>query len=224
MDEKVSVIIPTYNEAGNIKKLITEIHKNRRDAEIIVVDDNSPDGTAEIAKSIPHVKVLVRKNQRGLGSAVIGGFRIASGDIFCVMDADLSHPPELIPKLRKALENADFALASRYVKGGGSENWPLLRKIISKAATLLARGVTSASDPMSGYFMFRKNIIQGVELQPEGFKIGLEILVKGKQDRIAEVPYTFRDRFAGKSKLGIRTNLQYLHHLIKLYRYKYGKK
>jgi dolichol-phosphate mannosyltransferase len=221
---KLSVIIPTYNEAENIASLIEKIHKHARDAEIIVVDDNSPDRTADIVAKlrISGIKLFVRKKEKGLSSAVIAGFRMASGDAVCVMDADHSHPPELIPKLRKALEEADFVLASRYVKGGGCEHWPLARKIISKAATLLARPLTTVSDPMSGFFMFRRHIIDGVELRPEGFKIGLEILVKARPN-VKEVPFIFKNRFAGKSKLGMKTNLHYLHHLINLYRYKYGK-
>ena len=226
--KSLSIIITTYNEAENIASLIKEIHKFSKDAEIVVVDDNSPDGTPNIVKDlrkkIKKIKLLVRKNERGLSSAVLAGFKIASGDYICVIDADHSHPPELIPKLRKELENADIVVASRYVKGGGCENWPFLRQLVSKFATLLARPLTPVKDPMSGFFMLKKGVIEGVEFHPEGFKIGLEILVKGKHKVIKEVPFVFRDRRAGKSKLGIKTNLQYINHLIKLYRYKWYEK
>ncbi|MBW2995091.1 glycosyltransferase [Candidatus Woesearchaeota archaeon] len=159
----LSIIIPTYNEAENISSLIQDIYKHVNDAEIVVVDDNSPDGTADIIQSLKkkfkNLKLLIRKEEKGLSSAVLAGFKIASGQNYCVMDADYSHPPEFIPRLRKELDDADMIFASRYVKGGGCENWPLLRRFISKFATILARQLTSVKDPMSGFFMLKKHII-----------------------------------------------------------------
>lgn len=225
---KISIIIPTYNEADNIASLIIKIEKAYRDAEIIVVDDNSPDGTAgivrELQKTNPKIKLKLRLSKRGLSSAVIDGFSVASGSIIGVMDADHSHPPELLPKIIKKMEDYDFILGSRYIKGGGISNWPLSRKLISKFATLLARPLVSIKDPMSGYFMFKRKIIRGVKLEPEGFKIALEILVKAQPKHVKEIPFIFNDRQAGKSKLGMETNFIYLHHLIKLYKYKYCKR
>jgi dolichol-phosphate mannosyltransferase len=225
--EKLSVVIPTLDEADNIASLIKKVHKVC-DAEIIVVDDNSKDGTSKIVKDLAKkdskIRILVRRNKRGLSSAVLDGIKIASGNLICVMDADHSHPPELIPRMRKEMQNADFVLGSRYVKGGGIENWPFSRKIMSKFATLLAKPLVSVKDPMSGFFMFRKKIINGIKLQPKGFKIALEILVKGKHKAVKEIPFVFKDRQAGKSKLGVETNIHYIGHLVKLYSYKHGKR
>ncbi|MBW2992576.1 polyprenol monophosphomannose synthase [Candidatus Woesearchaeota archaeon] len=222
----ISVVIPTYNEAENIAKLVKGIKnslKNRK-YEIIIVDDNSPDNTAKIAISLKNkfpIKVIKRKT-RGLSSAVIAGFRFAKGDIIGVMDADLSHPQKKIPELIKALEkqNYDLAIGSRHIKGGGVEEWPFYRKTMSKFATLLARPLTNAKDPMSGFFFFKKKILKNVKLNPIGYKILLEILVKGKQKNIKEIPYIFRNRKIGKSKIGAKVYLDYLRHIFRLLRYK----
>lgn len=226
----ISIIIPTYNEKENIKNLIVEISnifkKNKIKGEIIIVDDNSPDGTGKIAENMIkkyRVKVLRRKGKLGLSSAVVAGFKAAKGNILGVMDADFSHPPEIIPELIKPIlnENIDFVIGSRHVKGGGIENWPLLRKIISKGATLLARIVTDVKDPMSGLFFLKKSVIKSIKFDSKGFKICLEILVKGNYKSIREVPYIFKDRRAGKSKLGAGEYLDYLSTLMKLICRKY---
>lgn len=229
----ISVIIPTYNEKENIKNLIVEISnifkKNKIKGEIIIVDDNSPDGTGKIAENLSKkypVKVLHRKGKLGLSSAVVAGFKAAKGNILGVMDADFSHPPEIIPKLIKPIldENIDFVIGSRHVKGGGMENWPLLRKIISKGATLLARTVTNVKDPMSGLFFLKKSVIKNIKFDSKGFKICLEILVKGNYKTVNEVPYIFKDRRAGKSKLGAGEYFNYLITLMRLLKYKLAKR
>ena len=225
----ISVILPTYNEAQNIKRIVPSIVKVLRDeamdGEVIVVDDNSPDGTAGIASNLADsypVKVQVRKSGRGLSKAVIEGFGMARGDICVVMDADLSHPVEKIPDMvRPILEGkCDATVGSRYVDGGGAQNWPLVRKIVSKGAGLLAKGVTVLSDPTSGFMAVRRSILQGVELDPLGWKIVLEVVVKTKS-KVKEIPIVFADRIEGESKLGPRAQVDYLRHLGRLYAYRY---
>ncbi|MDO8740146.1 MAG: polyprenol monophosphomannose synthase [Candidatus Woesearchaeota archaeon] len=229
----ISIIIPTYNEKENIKNLIAEISnifkKNKIKGEIIIVDDNSPDGTGKIAENLSKkysVKVLHRKGKLGLSSAVVAGFKAAKGSILGVMDADFSHPPEIIPELIKPIlnENIDFVIGSRHVKGGGIENWPLLRKLISKGATLLAKTVTNVKDPMSGLFFLKKSVIKGIKFDSKGFKICLEILVKGSYKTVKEVPYIFKDRRVGKSKLGAGEYLNYVVTLARLIKYKIARK
>jgi dolichol-phosphate mannosyltransferase len=223
----ISIVIPTYNEAENIPIIIDKIFnvlkQNSLDGEVIIVDDDSPDGTWEIAeklKPIYNIKVLRRLDMRGLSSAVIDGFKTASGDIIGVMDADMSHPPEKIPELLLPLlsGDADFVIGSRYVEGARIENWPLGRKVTSRIVALAVRGLTRVRDPMSGFFFFRKGVIEGIELSPKGgFKIGLQIIVKGKYNNTTEVPINFRDRRHGHSKLGFRVVLYDLLLISKLY-------
>jgi dolichol-phosphate mannosyltransferase len=225
MDGRVSIVIPTYNERENLQALVERIFVacNGMDIEVVVSDDNSPDGTADLAEELGKrfpVKVVRRLRDRGLSKAVLDGFRNASGDILGVMDADLSHPPEKIPEMVKALEKADVVVGSRMLEGGGVEDWPLARKLISTGATLLARPLTGVSDPMSGFFFIRRRVIEGVVLNPMGYKILLEILVKGRYSNVAEVPFVFLDRQTGESKLNMKIQLQYLAHLLRLYVYK----
>jgi dolichol-phosphate mannosyltransferase len=225
----ISIIIPTYDEAHNIRMIIPTLSKvlssEGIEGEIIVVDDDSPDGTAKIALELSDrypVRVHVCKDERGLSKAVIKGFELAEGDICIVMDADLSHPVEKVPAMVKPiLENeCDATVGTRYVAGGGCESWGLLRRVISKSAGLLAKGVTSLSDPTSGFMAIRKSIINGKPLDPLGWKIVLEVIVKTKP-RVLEVPIIFSDRKEGKSKLGLRAQFDYVHHLWRLYCYKY---
>jgi dolichol-phosphate mannosyltransferase len=225
----ISIILPTYNEAQNIKRIVPAITKvfqeKAIEGEVIVVDDNSPDGTADIASNLANsypVKVHVRKGGRGLSSAVIEGFGLAKGDVCIVMDADLSHPVEKIPDMiQPILEGrCDATVGSRYVAGGGAQKWPLLRRIASKGAGLLAKGVTSLSDPTSGFMAVRKRILEGVKLDPLGWKIVLEVVVKTRS-RVMEVPIVFSDRQAGKSKLGLGAQVDYLRHLVRLYAHRY---
>lgn len=222
----ISIITPTYNEAKNIKELIIEISKAMKNIpyEIIVSDDNSPDGTAKIAfqlsKKYP-VRTLIRKRNKGLSPAVCDGFKIAKGDIIAVIDADLSHPPEIIPKMIKAMKekDSDIVVASRLIKGGNIKNWPFKRKLISFIATSLTKPITKVKDPMSGFFIFRKDVIKGAKLKTKGYKILLEILGKGNYRKVTEYPFTFKDRVAGKSKLNLRTELQYLIQVMDLFIY-----
>ncbi len=222
----ISIIIPTYNERDNLEELFSRIERSLRGLsyEIVLVDDNSPDGTAdkarELSSSYP-VKIIVRPKRLGLSSAVMDGMNAARGDIIAVMDADLQHPPEVLSALYERIEKGcDIAIASRYIEGGSVENWSPLRKLISRGSIVLAwillPRVRRVKDPASGYFMFRRGILDGVELNPRGFKILMEILVKGKYDRVCEVPYTFGLRRSGSSKLGAKVIVSYVLHVLDL--------
>lgn len=226
MSKALSLIIPTYNERDNIVPLVNQIHRalSGYDYEVIFIDDDSKDGTAaaidEMKGHYP-VRVVVRKGKRGLASAVVDGIDYADSDVVVVMDADLQHPPEVIPGLLRTLENgADIAIASRYVAGGECVGWGLIRRIISKGAILIAHlylpTTKKVNDPMSGFFMFRKQVVSGVALKPTGYKILLELLVKGRYQQLAEVPYCFCCRQEGKSKLGMKQQLHYLKHVYSL--------
>jgi dolichol-phosphate mannosyltransferase len=230
MSKVVSIIIPTYNERDNITPLVRRINDalSSYDYEIIFIDDNSSDGTAELASTLSFeypIKVVVRKNKRGLASAVVDGLGQASGEIVGVMDADLQHPPEVIPDLLQTIKGgADIAIASRYVKGGGCQGWGLLRRIMSKGAIVLAHLLLPSTrqirDPMSGFFMFQRPVVAQSHLKPTGFKILLEVLMEGEFHNTAEVPYTFKTRSGGQSKLNARQQVDYLKHLFSLMRRK----
>ncbi|HTH71376.1 MAG TPA: polyprenol monophosphomannose synthase [Candidatus Saccharimonadales bacterium] len=212
----LSVVVPTYNEVGSVPKLAERLHAalGARDWELVIVDDGSPDGTADIAAALaPRIptNVVRRAGKGGLASAVIAGFAAARGDILVVMDADLSHPPELVPALLSAIEDgADLAVGSRYVAGGGVEDWPMKRQIVSRVACLMGSVLVPVSDATSGFFALRRSVIDGVTLNPIGFKIGFEVIARGRYRSVVEVPYTFRDRELGASKFGRREVGQYV--------------
>jgi len=221
--------VPTYNERQNLQELVSRIDSSCQtaniEAEILIVDDNSPDGTGSYAEELGkryRIEVIHRSGKLGLSSAVLEGFERATGSILVVMDADLSHPPEKIPELVERIVDgdADMTIGSRHIRGGSIENWSFYRRIVSKGATLLARGLTKVKDPMSGFFAIRRSVIDGVKLNPVGYKIGLEILVKGNISNVVEVPITFANRKSGKSKLGGSVYLTYIDHLIMLYEHK----
>ncbi len=228
MNKTVSLIVPTYNEYDNIVPLVERIHRalSPHNYEILFIDDDSADGTAELASSLSAkypVRVIVRKDKRGLASAVVDGLSQASGDVIAVIDADLQHPPEVLPDLLEAIEkDADIAVASRYVAGGGCQGWSLTRRIMSKVAIIIAHLLLPAtrkvSDPMSGFFVFRKGVVSNARLNPSGFKILLEILMIGKFNRVAEVPFIFVTRERGESKLSARQQIDYLKHVYSLMR------
>ena len=209
----ISIIAPCYNERDNIKEFITgvfELLKSKDlDGELIIVDDDSPDGTGQIAagmkKDYTNLKVLIRKERLCLSSAVVRGFQTAEGDIMVVMDADLSHPPDVIPRLIEPIKQGKYEMTvgSRYIKGGRAIHWPFKRRIISRAAILLAGAVSRLKDPTSGFFAFKRSVLEGVKLRPKGQKIGLELIAKGNYKNIAEISYVFRERRYGKSKLTI---------------------
>jgi dolichol-phosphate mannosyltransferase len=226
MQEMLSIVIPTYKEKDNLTLLVNRIHKalSDRDYEIIIVDDNSQDGTSELAAQLAKqypVKLFVRRKEKGLATAVIHGIKQASGDIIGVMDADLQHPPEVLPRLLQAVEGgADMVFASRYIEGGGCPNWSMSRKIVSKVAAMVSHILLPSSrrvkDPMSGYFMFRSKNVDPDRLKPLGYKIALEIMLVGSFKNITEVPFIFEERSAGQSKLNARQQIDYLKHIFSL--------
>ena len=225
---KFSLVVPTYNEAGGIERLIEALSKtfleHDLDGEIVVVDDNSPDGTGKIVDSLAErypVRCLHRPGKLGLSSGVIDGWRFARPESEAVgaIDADFSHDINVIPKMVKALEEgADLAIGSRYVPGGGIEDWPWKRKFTSQVAILLAQPLTAVKDITSGFFLVRRTAIEGVELDPIGFKIGLEVIAKARYKRFVEIPYVFTDRVAGESKLNGGEIANYLRQLGRIYR------
>ncbi|HET9097009.1 MAG TPA: polyprenol monophosphomannose synthase [Candidatus Baltobacteraceae bacterium] len=224
---KFSIVIPTYNEAGGIERLLRALNdvfvQNSLDGEVIVVDDNSPDGTGAIVDRLSAelpVRCLHRPGKLGLSSGVIDGWKFArpESEALGAMDADFSHDIDILPKMVQALENGyGLAVGSRYVKGGGITNWPAKRIITSKVACMLAKPLTPINDITSGYLLVRREAIEGVELDPIGFKIGLEVIAKGHYGKAIEVPYVFTDRVVGQSKMNQKEIFNYLKQLRKLY-------
>jgi dolichol-phosphate mannosyltransferase len=232
---KLGLVIPTLNEAGNIPLLLDRLSATVAatavDCEFIIVDDASSDGTPEVARAYavhdPRVRVFVRRGERGLAGAVIHGWAQTDANLLGVIDADLQHPPELLPELLHRVRNGnDIAIASRYVSGNGNSlgEWNRFRIFVSRCSTLLAtaplrgRGL-KVKDPLSGYFVLRRDCIDALRLQPEGFKILLEILVKGRIRNATEVPFHFATRQSGKSKADFKVALHYFALLGKLSRY-----
>ena len=227
----LSIIIPTYNEAGNLPELLRRVSRVVTErgiaSEVLVMDDSSPDGTAEVARKVDvtvPVRVVERTGERGLSPAVIEGIGCARGTYVLVMDADLQHPPEALPDLLEAVRNgADFVIGSRYVPGGVSQDFNWYRRLNSRAATLLAAPLLGGRvrDPMAGFFCFRRDLAADCELSAVGYKIGLEILVKCRPAKVAEVPITFGTRLAGDSKMNLSQQVDYLRHLRRLYEWRW---
>lgn len=224
-----SVIVPTYNERKNITEFVERVEATLEDIEheLIVVDDDSPDGTWELAQELaednPNLKVIRRTNEKGLATAVVRGLEEANGEKLAVIDADLQHPPQkLLDIYEKLIKNYDIVVASRNMEGGGVEEWPWYRKAVSKGAELISRvflpSTREITDPMSGFFGLDRSVIEDKKLEPEGYKILLEILEKGDYDNTAEIPYTFENREKGSSALGTRQYINYLKHVFKLAR------
>jgi dolichol-phosphate mannosyltransferase len=228
MKQSVSLLIPTYNEHDNIAPLVERIHRALPDGgyQILFIDDNSSDGTAQAVEALTAkypVRVKVRKDKKGLASAVVDGIELTDSDVILVMDADLQHPPEVIPDVLAAIDNgADIAIGSRYVPGGGCQGWSLLRRFISKGAIFLSHLLLPATrgvkDPMSGFFALHREVIKDAKLNPSGFKILLEILMMGRFNKVAEVPFIFVTRERGQSKLNARQQIDYLKHIYSLMR------
>ena len=234
-DPKLSIIIPTFREVMNIPLLVREIAHYLKsqisDWELIIVDDDSRDGTVAICESLQKsgfpIKLVVRKNEQGLATAVMEGFKHARAPIFVVMDGDLSHMPAAVPLLYEAIINgAEFAVGSRYVLGGGTDDkWTFYRYLNSKVASLLARPLVALGDPMSGFFAMPRSLWERCQcLSPVGYKIGLEMLVKCNPQNIKEIPIYFRTRKLGESKLTVKQQFLYLFHLCSLYRYKFTER
>jgi dolichol-phosphate mannosyltransferase len=215
----LTVIIPTFKEEANIRTIVTEVNtvfqRSGLNGEIMVVDDNSPDNTIAIVNEMkgmfPNLSLLVRTSDPGLSQSVADGFLHACSDIFIVIDADLSHPPTLIPKMYEEIRaGCDIVIGSRYMEGGGIKKWPLKRRIISIGATFLGRLLfPDVSDPVSGFFAVRKSVVAGAPLKPRGYKILLEVLGKGTWENDKEIPFEFSDREIGASKLKIKMIIEY---------------
>jgi len=224
---KFSIVVPTYNEAGGIERLIRSLSEvfaqHNLDGEIIVVDDNSPDGTGAIVDRLSTelpVRCLHRPGKLGLSSGVIEGWKFARPDSEALgaMDADFSHDINIVPRMVKAIEEGyGLAVGSRYIAGGGITNWPFKRIVTSKVACMLAQPLTRIKDITSGYFLVRREALEGVELDPIGFKIGLEVIAKAHYGKAIEIPYVFTDRIVGESKLNQKEIFNYLKQLRKLY-------
>ena len=231
---QISIILPTYNESQNIVNILKSIKENIPkgiSTETIVVDDNSPDGTGKIVDDyISNIKkiaentidVIHRTAKNGLSSAILNGIQNAKGETILVMDSDFSHPPQIIPKMIEAFKQSqcDLVVASRYITGGKINGWTIKRKLMSKVATLIAKkGLNvKTKDPMSGFFAFKKNIINELNFDALGYKFLLELLVKTKGVNVKEIPYTFEDRKLGSSKLDSSTIIDYFKSVWKLYK------
>lgn len=222
----ISIIVPTYKERENIPLVIERVEQLRQthglEAELLFMDDMSRDGSVEYVQGCGHdwVRIIERTANRGLSPAVIDGFRAAKNPVIVCMDCDLSHPPEVIPQMIFALSSgAQFVIGSRYVPGGSTDDdWGFFRWLNSRVATLLARPLTKAQDPMSGFFALRKaDFDKAQDLNPIGYKIALELIVKCGFENVAEVPIHFSDRIHGESKLSFKEQLRYIQHLRRLY-------
>ena len=218
----LALVVPTYNERERLPELVRAVFDAYRDSgidgELVIVDDNSPDGTGRVADDLAlryPIRVVHRPGKLGLGTAVVEGFAAATAEIVGVIDADLSHPPELVPRLLRVMqdEGADLVIGSRYVPGGGTSNWQLSRVLMSKFACLLARGLTPVRDATSGLFLMRRDRARGVTISAGGFKICLELLVRSQPHRVAEVPYVFEGRTAGESKMNLKEATGYIRQL-----------
>lgn len=237
MSSDVSLVIPTYNESGSLPAVMETVSRladeHSLDLEIIVVDDMSPDGTAEVARrkaselggGAPggpegRFRILERRGPRGLTPAVAYGFEHAGGEFVGVCDADGSHDLRILPRMLELLASGewDLVVGSRYIPGGGAdETWPMKRYLLSRLAALSARPLTPVRDPMAGFFFLRKSLLERAPVGGSGYKVLLEILVRAAPGRVVEVPYVFRDRTAGESKLGAGVVLRDLRQLVGLY-------
>ncbi len=230
-ENSLALVIPTIDEVGNIDRLLSELTDalsgTDYEYEIVVVDDGSTDGTVERVqnwtKRDPRIRVIARAGERGLAGAVLYGWSQSRANLLGVIDADLQHPPELLPELLKAAEQADIAIASRYARSQGTKGWNPLRAAVSRLSTLVAAPLISkknlgVTDPMSGFFVIHRRCIEGLTFQTTGFKLLLEILVRGRIQKALEVPYHFGLRRAGRSKASATVAFHYLHLLGRLSR------
>lgn len=208
----LSIVVPTYNERERLPMLVAAVFEayaaESLDGELVIVDDNSPDGTGAIADELARryrITVIHRAGKLGLGTAVVEGFAAATAPVVGVIDADLSHPPAMLPRMLAVLRrrHADVVVASRYIPGGGTRNWPMTRLWMSRLACALAFGLTPVSDATSGFFLIRRDLAREVQIKAGGFKICLELLVRGRPARVVEVPYVFENRTAGQSKMNL---------------------
>jgi len=225
----LSLVAPTYNERDRLPDLVRAIfdayHAGGVEGDLVIVDDNSPDGTGAVADQLAArypIRVVHRAGKLGLGTAVIEGFNASDAAIVGVIDADLSHPPQLVPRMLKAMldERADVVIGSRYIPGGGTGDWELSRRLMSRFACLLARGLTPVRDVTSGFFLIRRDLARGVTISAGGFKICLELLIRTAPTLVIEVPYVFQARTAGQSKMNMKEALGYVRQLRDLHAFR----
>jgi dolichol-phosphate mannosyltransferase len=230
-ENRFALVVPTLDETGNIDRVLSELtaalSETQYEYEILVVDDGSTDGTVkqvrDWAKLDPRIRLISRAGERGLAGAVLYGWSQSRANLLGVIDADLQHPPELLLELLKAAEHADIAIASRYARNQGTKGWNPLRAAVSRLSTLAAAPLISmknlgVTDPMSGFFVIHRRCIEGLTFQTTGFKLLLEILVRGRIQKAQEVPYHFGLRRAGRSKANATVAFHYLHLLGRLSR------
>jgi dolichol-phosphate mannosyltransferase len=228
----LSIIVPTYKEVLNIPHLLERIDKLRRtkgiECEVLFMDDDSADGSIEAVEKSGYgfARIVVRKQNRGLSPAVIDGMRLATNPVLVCMDCDLSHPVEKIPSMVLALASGQqMVLGSRYVPGAStSDDWGIFRWLNSRVATLLASPLTHVNDPMSGFFVLRKSDFNAAhDLNPVGYKIALELIVKCGMKNVGEIPINFVNRVHGESKLTLVEQLKFIKHLRRLYLHQFGE-
>lgn len=229
---KVSIVVPSYNESGNVANLVEQIDAALKgiEHEIIFVDDSTDDTPRvieEICKVNPNVRLKHRDNEKGLATAVILGFTLAEGDYLAVMDADLQHPPAILRSMYAAMETGvDFCIPSRFIPGGSDGGLNLYRKLVSGVARYIGKimlpCLRKITDPTSGLFMFKKEAIADADMRPIGWKIMVEVLATATYKSVIEIPYKFQDRTAGESKLSSKVTMEYLKQVLELT--KRGKK
>lgn len=220
------MILPTYNERERLAELVDAVFgacaRAGVDVEIVIVDDNSPDGTGREADALAatrRMKVVHRSGKLGLGTAVVAGFAAASAGVVGVMDADFSHPPALVPRMLAMLQatGTDLVVASRYIPGGSTPDWPFKRRLLSRVGCWLARPLVPLRDAASGFFVIRRALADRVTIKAGGFKICLKLVVRGGVRKMVEMPYRFDDRELGESKMSLREAARYLVQLKDLY-------
>jgi dolichol-phosphate mannosyltransferase len=227
----LSVVVPTYNESGNLPRLAETLAKalDGVEYELLIADDHSTDDTMQVLEALKAryaIRLILAEDRpRDLSLSVIDGVNAAEYDLVLVMDADLSHPAEVVPTMLKTIgkQPSCFVLGSRYTQGGSFDrDWSLWRFVNSYVATMIAQPLVSCSDPMSGFFLFDRRNVDLQKLKPLGYKIGLELMVRGNFDKVIEVPILFKDREIGESKMNLQQQIKYLRHLRRLYLHKFG--
>ncbi|HOV46710.1 MAG: polyprenol monophosphomannose synthase [Spirochaetes bacterium] len=236
--EKILVIIPTYNEKENIEGIITSVFRNCKDhpLSILVVDDNSPDGTSEIVENMmekfSYLFLIKRKKKEGLGKAYVAGFNWGLDrdySYFCQMDADFSHNPVYLPEMLKLLSSYDFIIASRYISNGGVEGWGIIRKVISKGGSLYARIVLgkNVKDFTGGYNLWKREVLESIDLNSifsSGYSFQIEMKYRAICNgfKYVEYPILFLDRKEGKSKMSKSIVLEAAINVLKLRLFQHG--
>ena len=222
----LSIVVPTFNERSNVVRVAQEVASALSDIhyELIFIDDSNDDTPIvleQIALSDARVRFEHRSDERGLGTAVVRGFEISVGDVLAVMDADLQHPPAILREMLNEIDSgADIVIPSRFVPGGSDGGLALHRKIVSAVARYMGRSslhrLRKITDPTSGFFMFKKSVVVGISLRPIGWKILIEVVARGRYQKIVEIPYVFRPREAEMSKMSLREQWNYILHLMVL--------